>query len=55
MGIFNKKNKDNNETPKREKVIFHEGHRTDRPQKTCGDECHVRAAKYKRDNPWWNR
>ena len=57
MGIFkkNNENKNANETPKREKVIFHEGHRTDRPQKTCGDECHVRAAKYKRDNPLWNR
>lgn len=53
MGIFKKK--DNNETPKREKVIFHEGHRTNRPQKTCGDECYVRAAKNKRENPWWNR
>lgn len=53
MGIFKKK--DNDETPKREKVIFHEGHRTDRPQKTCEKECHDRAEKYKRENPWWNR
>ena len=54
MGIFKKKN-DENETPRREKVIFHEGHAPTRPQKTCEDDCHKRAEKYKREHSWWSR
>lgn len=57
MGIFkkNNENKNANETPKREKVIFHEGHRPSRPQKTCDQECRDRADKFKREVPWWAR
>lgn len=54
MGIF-KKNNDENETPRREKVIFHEGHAPDRPQKTCERDCHDRADTYRREVPWWKR